>query len=77
MTSPVSPAWTAAWKTKNFAMNPAVGGMPARERKNSVMAPAKTGCRWPRPTHDPISRRSFPFGADSVTTANAPSVIAA
>src|SRR2546430_1137185 len=49
-------------------MNPAVGGMPASDRKNSVIAPAKTGCRWPRPTHDPISRRSFPVGAPWYTS---------
>ncbi len=43
------PSRKAAPKTKNLPMNPAVGGMPASERKKMMNSAATYGARFTSP----------------------------
>ena len=69
-----------ARNTVSFAMNPAVGGTPARETMKRDMAAARPGCRSESPDHDdksspdPVSARRRSMTA---TTPNAPMIVAA
>ena len=46
---PMPPRSIAAWKIKNLAQNPPVGGMPASDTMNAVIATARTGARRREP----------------------------
>ena len=63
---------TAAAKIQNFAMKPAVPGMPARETMNTVISAARAGRRRASPAKDAIFSHSCPPWASATTTPKAP-----
>src|SRR5438067_12263454 len=80
MASGASPASIAARKTVSFAMNPAVGGTPARDTMNSDIAAARPGWRSERPDQEERSSPA-PLRASRrqmiATTPKAPMTVAA
>ncbi len=74
--TPIPPRSIAARKTRNFAQKPPVGGIPASEIMNTVIATAITGRACASPSKSEIgSARDSRESA--VTTANAPRVMTA
>ena len=59
--------------TATLATKPTVGGMPARESRNSVMSPARSGLRLESPAYA-VSDLPLPLAETSTTTPNAPSL---
>ncbi|GBC86895.1 hypothetical protein HRbin12_00894 [bacterium HR12] len=75
-TTPIPPRSIAARNTRNLAQNPPMGGIPARDTMNTVIATARRGARRARPAKSEMGR-ARDSRETAVTTAKAPSVITA
>ena len=64
-------------KRRYFPTKPAVGGMPARDRRNRTITPAASGFFLARPLKSSMLSPAYPFASRRTTRPNAPRFIRA
>ena len=66
------PAFIAAENRKYFPTKPAVGGIPASERRKTSMAAASQGFFFARPLKSSTLSPAYPFASSRITRPKAP-----